>query len=433
MAGNHVIREFGTILRRKDYPVQPDTFDCIYLDDKPFDRLKDFVSENVDPANSVEMAFSAMRSRGKDRIRVGNMVGVIEITGGTTIEILPKIHLAADPDDQNLTRRIFLRMLRCLHDSPFKTIDQAHLKTSRFPVLEVFITTYLGALSGLINKGLKQHYVYMEENALFLKGRLNFTDHLRENLLRRERFHISFDEFNLNIPQNKIIKSTLSILAGKSRTSHNKLLINNYIRLFDSIEPSENLVRDMASIESGGNRLYSHYDQVLKWSRVFLMGESFTNFKGKCLNMAILYPMERIFEDYVGARMKSRYPDDDISLQDRSHYLVEQHQGARKFRIRPDIVIRRGGSVHSVLDTKWKEIDRLASAANYNISQADMYQLYAYGKKYRTLTKGHPKLLLIYPRNNKFVEPLHFQYEDGMELWATPYDLEGDMVEIPQT
>jgi len=317
-------------------------------------------------------------------------------------------------------------MLRCLRDSPFKTIDQAHLKTGQLPVLEVFITTYLASLSELIKRGLKQHYVYQEENAKFLRGRLNFSDHLRENLLHRERFHISFDEFSLNIPQNKIIKSTLVFLAEKSKLSHNKLLINNYLNLFGSIESSENLIRDMLSIEAGGNRLYSHYDQVLKWSKVFLMGESFTSFKGKCLNMAILYPMEKIFESYVGAKIKSRYPDYDISLQDRSHYLVEQHLGARKFRIRPDIVIRRGGPVHCVLDTKWKEIDRQLSATNYNISQADMYQLYAYGKKYRTPDFGHPMLVLIYPRNARFMEPLQFQYEDGMELWAMPYDLEGD-------
>ena len=431
MPDHFVIREFGTILRKKDYAGLPDTFDCIYLADKPFDLLKDFISENVDPANNIEMAFSASRSKGRDRIKVGNMVGAIEISDGTTIEVLPKIHLAAKSDQKESTRRIFLRMLRCLRDSPFKTIDQAHLKTSRFPVLEVFITSYLGALSELIYKGLKQHYVFQEENARFLKGKLNFADHLRENLFRRERFHISFDEFSLNIPQNKIIKSTLIFLSGKSKNSHNKLLIHNYISLFESIDASDNFIRDLWAIESGSNRLYSHYDQVLKWSRVFLMGESFTNFKGKSLNMAILYPMEKIFEDYVGARIKSQNPDDDVSLQDRSHFLVEQHQGTRRFRIRPDIVVRRGGSVHYVLDTKWKEIDGSASLANYNISQADMYQLYAYGKKYRTPETGHPKLVLIYPRNPHFIEPLKFLYEDTMELFAIPWDLEEDSMVIP--
>jgi len=200
----------------------------------------------------------------------------------------------------------------------------------------------------------------------------------------------------------------------------------------DAIDPSENFRRDFASIEANGNRLYSHYDQVLKWSRVFLLGESFTNFRGNCLNMAILYPMERIFEDYVGSKIKRQYPDFEVSLQDRIHFLVENHKGTKRFRIRPDIVMRKNGVVHHVLDTKWKVLDQSASGINYNISQADMYQLYAYGKKYRTDFIRHPRLVLIYPKNPSFDKPLHFEYENDMELWAVPYDLEGDGLEIPE-
>jgi len=323
-------------------------------------------------------------------------------------------------------------MLRCLRDSPYKNIDQAHLKTTRFPILELFITSYLDELTTLVHKGLKQHYIYKEENAGFLKGRLNFAEHIRENHFHRERFHISFDEFSLNIPQNKIIKSTLLLLLAKSGTLRNKVRINDYLSLFDPIDMSTNHQKDFISIDTTGNRLYSHYDQVLKWSRVFLLGESFTNFKGSCLNMAILFPMERIFEDFVGSRIKRQYPDFEVSLQDRTHFLVEQHGGMKKFRIRPDIVMRKNGAVRYVLDTKWKEVDQSATGSNYNIRQADMYQLYAYGKKYKTDTAEQSALVLIYPKNPGFSKSLHFTYENRMELWAVPYDLENVLLEIPE-
>jgi 5-methylcytosine-specific restriction enzyme subunit McrC len=430
MSDHHVIREFGSIFRQSDFPGEKDTIDSVYLMHKSFDKLKDFVAENTDPGIAVDVAFSVHRSKGRDQIKVGNYVGVIEIQGGTSLEILPKIHLSDHKNDEAMTRTIFLKMLRFLRDSPFKSIDQAHLKTSRFPILEVFITTYLIELNKLINRGLKQHYVFKEENAKFLKGRLNFTDHLRENLLHRERFHISFDEFSLNIPQNKIIKSTLLLLTGKSKLTRNKILINNYIGLLDAIDASENHHHDFAVIDSFGNRLYSHYDQIIKWSRVFLLGESFTNFRGKCLNMAILYPMEKIFEDYVGSKIKKQFADYEVSLQDRTHHLVENHNGMKKFSIRPDIVIRNSGIVQQVLDTKWKIIDQNATGPNYKISQADMYQLYAYGKKYKAVTSNPPRLILIYPKNENFTKPLQFFYENEMELVAVPYDLEEDRVEI---
>lgn len=147
--------------------------------------------------------------------------------------------------------------------------------------------------------------------------------------------------------------------------------------------------------------------------------------------MAILFPMERIFEDFVGAMLRRSYPNYDISLQDRKHFLVENHHGNKKFRIRPDMVMRSNGHVEYVLDTKWKLIDQWSSKSNYNISQQDMYQLYAYGKKYAISNEKHPDLILIYPKNPSFDKPLHFGYEDQLDLWAVPYDLEaGDGSEI---
>ena len=98
----------------------------------------------------VDQAFSVHRAKGKDFIKVKNYVGVIEIKGGTTIEILPKIYLSDGEDQEQTTRRLFLKMLRHLRDSPFRVIDQAHLKTSRFPILEIFITSFLTELGTLI-------------------------------------------------------------------------------------------------------------------------------------------------------------------------------------------------------------------------------------------------------------------------------------------
>ena len=43
------------------------------------------------------------------------------------------------------------------------------------------------------------------------------------------------------------------------------------------------------------------------------------------------------------------------------------------------------------MDTKWKRLNKNASA-NYGISQADMYQMYAYSKKYHT-----SEIWLLYP------------------------------------
>ncbi len=60
----------------------------------------------------------------------------------------------------------------------------------------------------------------------------------------------------------------------------------------------------------------------------------------------------------------------------------------KKFKLQPDIVINNG---KIIMDTKWKLLD--LQKENQNISQADIYQMFAYASKYENCEK----VFLIYP------------------------------------
>jgi len=185
-----VIREYGTIHNASDYPgiENKDTFNEIWLSEKDFVNLKDFVAENRDEDNEIEQAFSYHRLKRRDYIKVKNYVGLIETPNHTTIEILPKVYMGEYVDggsrmEIEQTRRIFLRMLKCLRDAPFKSITEAQLKVTKFPILEVFITNFLHELEKLIKIGINKHYVRFEENRPFLKGKLIFHEQIKHNSL----------------------------------------------------------------------------------------------------------------------------------------------------------------------------------------------------------------------------------------------------------
>ena len=97
-----------------------------------------------------------------------------------------------------------------------------------------------------------------------------------------------------------------------------------------------------------------------------------------------------------------------VQTQDRGFYLFEEPE--RKFELRPDIVMKRDGRT-VIMDTKWKTLIN-DKGKNYGISQADMYQMYAYAHKYDT-----PEIWLLYPMNNAMRnhEPIHFVAKDEHE------------------
>ncbi len=427
------ICEFGEIRRASDYGSGKliDTANEIFLDNNSFNHLKDFVAENQDVKVEVEQAFQYFRKSGKDVIRVRNMVGIIETKNRTTIEILPKIYLnqkTKQEDERPLIRRTFIKMLRYLRNSPFSCIDEAKLKSDRFPVLEIFISTFIEKLELLIKKGLRHNYVGVSENSTFLKGRLIFHKNIRHNVARGDRFFIDYDDFLIDIPQNRLIKSTLLLLKSKTHSIKNANRINELLHFFSDINASKNYSQDFSTIQDQ-NRLFSYYNIILSWVKIFLKKESFTNFSGNNLNQAILFPMERIFEDYVAAMFKKHIRDFDVFAQDRRYHLVENHLGFGKFRLRPDLVLKNK-SKSLIIDTKWKMINENETGSNYGISQSDMYQLFAYGQKY-CAGEIFPTLHLVYPRSENFTQKLKpFLYHQNLELLVIPFDLANENVEM---
>ena len=63
----------------------------------------------------------------------------------------------------------------------------------------------------------------------------------------------------------------------------------------------------------------------------------------------------------------------------------------------PDLSLKEGERVVFVLDAKWKEVSARSGAPKHGIDQRDMYQLYAYGKRY-----GCRAVALVYPQTGAF-------------------------------
>ena len=81
------------------------------------------------------------------------------------------------------------------------------------------------------------------------------------------------------------------------------------------------------------------------------------------------------------SRVEEQYSGNiSITAQDKGYYLFDE---PLKFRLRPDIVVRYQNEERTVImDTKWKMLQP-DPGINYGISQTDMYQMYAYAKKYK--------------------------------------------------
>ena len=352
-----------------------------------FNLFENFIEENS--GDDVEERLSDFlrisSHKGVKVIKPQNYVGVINIDNKVQIEILPKI----DISDENKLRNLFLKMLSCLKEFKGKSFKNAQLNDSKLPIYEVFIQMYLNEVQELLKKGLKSDYLTIEGNLTFFKGKFLINQHLKHNIIRKDRFYMAYDEFHINRPENRLIKTALLKLNKISSNGKNQLLAKRLLAEFEMVNQSTNIDKDFSLVKKDRNA--QAYQSLMTWSKVFLKNKSFSTFKGTENVNALLFPMEKIFEAYVAKQLKIKFPEWNVETQKDDKYLFDN---PKTFGLMPDIYMSKGASA-IVLDTKWKKLNQDESK-NYGISQADMYQMYAYAYKYDV-----ENIILIYPKHKE--------------------------------
>lgn len=404
------VREFETITFNEEYS---DEKYYRYLSKNVFDELEDFIYtfQGKEESEAIDFLKVASKKGVGKVIQAKNYVGLIQMKNGFKIQILPKISLDDEDTGNKKTKKLFIKMLRSMKDFPSKIFNNANLKMDQMNLYEIFINMYIQEVRELTKKGICSAYIQEEDNLNFYKGKLMISSHIKKNIVHKERFYVRYDEFQVNRPENRLIKSTLIKLQKLSSSSENKKEISKLLLYFEIIEPSKNYNKDFS--ETIINRNNKHYENLMRWSKVFLMNKSFTTFAGNTTARALLFPMEKVFEAYVAQNMKQAFNDMEweISTQDKGYYLFDT---PRKFALKPDIVItcRDDNDRQIILDTKWKSLIDNPNK-NYGISQTDMYQMYAYSKKYKT-----PEIWLLYPENEemKKEKDILFESEDHVTV-----------------
>ena len=402
------VREFEKISCNPDFKTE-----YAYLPETVFRDLEEFIhafTGDEEYADALEFLKIGFRRNVGDIISVNNYVGLIQMQNGYQIQVLPKIDFGDDTDSKNeQTKRVFLRMLRSMRDFPSKVFNEANLKMDRMTLYEIFINMYLQEVRTLVKHGIKSAYVAREDNLNFYKGKLVVNEHIKHNAAHGERFYVHYDEYLVDRAENRLVKATLLKLQSITNSAENQKEIRQLLTSFEMVRPSVNHQKEFSKVVIDRNT--KDYDILMRWSRVFLLNKSFTTFSGGTSARALLFPMEKVFESFVAVQLKKALLDLEweVTSQDRGYYLFDS---PRQFALRPDIVITRDDGSKIILDTKWKSlVDK--PRINYGISQADMYQMYAYSKKYDT-----SEIWLLYPVNPEMRDhqDISFDSNDGVNV-----------------
>ncbi|PAF52330.1 McrC family protein [Helicobacter sp. 13S00477-4] len=375
---------------------------------KVFEELKKFASYEE---NNQFLKLT----KGGRCLKSCNFVGLIQTKSGFSLEILPKT--SDRNEDKMKAKQLLEKMLKTLKNFPFKTINFSSIKTTQNSLLEIFVKMFLDELSVVIKKGIKSDYISIEENRFYLKGKVLFSNQIRQNLINQQRFYTNADEYISDIPQNRLIVSVLKLFSKIPLSNKIQSLLNQYFFIFDGIGASRNADKDFNLCVKSHS--LKHYEIILSWCKVFLKKEIFTPYAGDSVGLALLFDMNKLFESFVAYCFKKYSQGWEISLQDKGKYLCKNNY-KDIFALKPDIVAKQKADKIMILDTKWKKI-----TSQKDINQADIYQIWSYVSKYKKIC-DNVMAVLIYPaflENCSVESPFVFKADEKSKLHIVYIDL----------
>lgn len=414
------VREYAYIsVAHTGYPES--TIDHAYISESAFDHLCELsASFSKHGAKVFELA-------GRRKLRLDQYVGVIETKCGTRIEILPK-HVDINLNESNETaiekeRELLKKMLKVSLHLPYRDAGEASLSRFKQPIHEWIIDQFLCNFEKLIQRGLRFDYHRVQEEQKYLRGQLQHVKHMRQSPPRKHIFPIEHDIYEVDRPENRLIKTALDAVCKKTRSAKNWKLAQELRLMTGEIPKSQNIVQDFKQWQSG--RLLALYADIKPWTELILSEYMPVSTQGGWRGMSLLFPMEKLFEHYVAYHLCLELNDWEVRTQVSSQHIC-LYENRPIFRLRPDIQIQHKKTRKKIiLDTKWKLLDQNDQTRRFGLKDSDVQQMFAYSYYYLDHAS---EVILVYPmQERKFSEELSFSFnlkDTPASLRVIPFDLD---------
>jgi len=333
------------------------------------------------------------------KLRTSSYVGVFQI-GNKTIQILPKMSRGAMGNEEYNKQAIknLLFMLTYTKKLQIRETDIASLHKVSDNFFEVLIFLFAKNLLRLVQNDISKQYVYCEDNLTYIKGKLQFSNHIKHNMAARNRFYLEYDEFCEDNPMNRIFKYVAHFLSKISNNYWNIKLLNQLNFIFNEVTFKKSSLADIDQIIL--TRLNKGYEPILQLCRIFIGNSSLELNSRNVISFSFVFDMNVLFEEFIGEFIRKSFSAyyEQISLQRPIRYLVEdkimnENSSGRVFQLKPDIqFFQNSKNPVLIMDTKYKILNDSGDKKE-GVAQSDLYQMNAYAKKYLC-----SQIILLYPR-----------------------------------
>lgn len=194
-------------------------------------------------------------------------------------------------------------------------------------------------------KSLKKGYVHYSENLKKVKGHISLLKNEKKNILgkRYERIYCDYDEYSIDIPENRLIKKALlfskHLLYSCNLYDAICQVLNRNLALFENVSCDVE-IREIKQIK--GHKLFNDYQEAIRLAKIILRHFDYNIAKADNAEGAVppfVIDMSLLYEHYVYGLLYKAY----------GNKIVYQYKGITGY---PDFLYI-SENFKAILDTKY--------------------------------------------------------------------------------
>jgi 5-methylcytosine-specific restriction enzyme subunit McrC len=341
-------------------------------------------------------------------------VGTVRI-GNRTVQVLPKIY----PDEPaNLSYLLFL--LGYTRRLSLKATGFAEYAELEGSLLEIWIRYFASELNHLLRRDRRAAYVEVEERASYIRGRLLVERMMSGRESLSGQYPCRHEVYTSDHLLNQTLKFCNRLLLSQTRVPATLSLLRENAMLLDEVSNDPVTARDLDRIHL--NRLNAEYQPLLDLCRLLLTHAALDFRAGRITQVAFMFDMSQLFEEFIAEFLRRHHHAIRLAGGRQLTAVEPQHFLGRlfgEFQMKVDLRLIDESGRTILLDTKYKTLD--SSKRHQDLSQADFYQMYGYGRAGR---EEHHDIVLLYPQTDGIAKTfvsgdlrLHIRSFDPRRVW----------------
>lgn len=281
-------------------------------------------------------------------------------------------------------------------------------------------------ISTQIKRGLGREYILQKEALSALRGKIDITESIKTQVLRRNQMICSYDEFSLDSYMNRIIKSTVLLLLRADITKARKKELRKLLVFFDDVNTI-----DLYSVNWNirFSRNNQSYRMLISICYLVVKGLLQTQSDGSTKLMDFLdeQRMHRLYERFILEYFRREFPQISANAS-QIPWQLDDESSAMLPVMQTDIMLTYGSKI-LIIDAKYYSHTTQIQFDKHTIHSGNLYQIFTYVKNKETELADKPHEvsgMLLYAKTDEEIYPENEYRMSGNRIEVRTLDLDGD-------